>query len=84
MYEDRLTDVRCHEWTSLGPDLLEPTRFYCEFKTGHKGMHFAAHYCIQGGPQEPMLSPDVRRWGTEEQLGEEMRMRSKPYPAAAL
>lgn len=83
MYEDRFTDARCHEFTSGGADRLCRLHYWCEFKVDHLGMHFAAHYFNEGS-STPTPSPSPQRWGTEEQLSEEMRMRSKPYPAAAL
>lgn len=70
MYEDRKTADRCTEWMDPGPDLLQRSRFRCEFKAGHRGLHYAANYSLQNA--EPMLAPTPRRWGTEEELAQEL------------
>lgn len=70
MYEDRKTATRCNDWMDPGPDLLRRTRYRCEFKAGHKGLHYAEGYHLENA--EPMLSSEPRRWGTEDELREEM------------
>lgn len=65
-----MTEARC-EYCLPGPDLLLRERYRCEFRDGHKGLHYAAHF-ERPDAVGRLPAEEPWRWGTEAQFREEL------------
>lgn len=68
MTDPRFVAERCHDRFEL--DYFTRLIFRCEFASGHTGLHYASVAYGTSFEPEPLENP--YRWGTQDQLAEEI------------
>jgi hypothetical protein len=69
MADARFVAERCHARFQGREDLMSQVEYVCQFHAGHQGLHYSEVAWRDHGEQS--VEPSMR-WGTEEQLREEM------------
>lgn len=69
MDDPRFVSVRCSHRFLERQDLLQHSEYACQFRAGHEGLHYST---MMWRDQGEFVADPPMRWGTEQQLHEEL------------